>query len=176
MKQKIKFFVAASAVLLACIATAEVDAQSGSRNTFQPAPAASGSRGFAPQAGSGTSGFAPQASGSRGFAPQAGSGTSASTYGAQGQFNPAAQNPNAPQFRPIRGSGLIGAQEDGCNCFQLPEFDPNQQPEYDIYSSKNYWDLCPPRTQGHAPRGNCNQPRIDFNRLIPRPNGGLLGR
>ena len=174
MKQKIKFFVAASAVLLVCGATAEVNAQSGSRGIIQPAPAASGTRGFAPQAGSGTSGFAPQASGSRGFVPQAGSGTSGSLP--SGQFNPAAQNPNAPQYRPILGSGLIGAQEDGCNCFQLPEFDANPGPEYDIYSSKNYWDLCPPSTQGHAPRGGCNQPRVDFNRFIPRPNGGLFGR
>ena len=183
MKQKIKFFVAASAVLLVCGATAEVNAQSGSRGIIQPAPAASGTRGFAPeagsgtsgfapQAGSGTSGFAPQASGSRGFVPQAGSGTSG--FLPSGQFDPAAQNPNAPQYRPILGSGLIGAQEDGCNCFQLPEFNP--QPEYDIYSSRNYWDLCPPCTQGHAPRGDCNQPRVDFNRFIPRPNGGLFGR
>ena len=163
MKQKIKFFVAASAVLLVCGATAEVNAQSGSRGIIQPAPAASG-----------TSGFAPQASGSRGFVPQAGSGTSG--FLPSGQFNPAAQNPNAPQYRPILGSGLIGAQEDGCNCFQLPEFDANPGPEYDIYSSKNYWDLCPPCTQGHAPRGDCNQPRVDFNRFIPRPNGGLFGR
>ena len=143
MKQKIKFFVAASAVLLVCGATAEVNAQSGSRGIIQPAPAAFG-----------TSGFAPQASGSRGFVPQAGSGTSG--FLPSGQFNPAAQNPNAPQYRPILGSGLIGAQEDGCNCFQLPEFDANPAPEYDIYSSKNYWDLCPPCTQGHAPRGDCN--------------------
>ncbi len=165
MKQKIKFFVAASAVLLVCAATAEVNAQSGSRNTFQPAPAASGTRGFAPQA-----------SGSRGFAPQGGSGTSGYLPNGQpnGQFNPAFQDPNAPQYRPILGSGLISAQEEGCNCFQLPEFNP--QPEYNIYDSKNYWDLCPPCTQGPAPRGNCNQPRVDFNRFIPRPNGGLLGR
>ena len=149
MKRNIKFFVAVSAALLICVTSAEVNAQSSSRNAFQPAPQGSGSR-------------------------------SAPAFGAPGQFNQAAPNqiPNGAQQQqtPIRGSGLIGAQKEGCNCFQLPEFDPNPPAPYDKYASKNYWDLCPPTTPDTSRTQNCNQPRIDFNRFIPRVNGGLFGR
>lgn len=83
------------------------------------------------------------------------------------------QNPYYNNSRPLIGSGLIAAQKDGCNCFQLPP--PNTTPEYDPYASRNYWDLCPPAGQGR-PRTGCQTPKYDFNRFIPRPTRGFFRR
>ncbi len=88
----------------------------------------------------------------------------------QGQFVPQQYYNNT---RPLIGSGLVGAQKDGCNCFQLPDIDPT--PPYDPYASKNYWNLCPPATRG-TPRPACAPPRYDFNRFIPRPTQPFFRR
>lgn len=88
----------------------------------------------------------------------------------QGVLTPQAQYYNQ---RPLIGSGLIGAQKDGCNCFPLPPI--NQNPPYDPYASKNYWNLCPPCTSA-APRPACSPPRYDFNRFIPRPTQPFFRR
>jgi hypothetical protein len=91
----------------------------------------------------------------------------------QGTLMPQAQYQN---YRPVIGSGLPGAQKDGCNCFQLPDFDTT--PAYDPYASKNYWtDICPNgQTGGGCPSGGCGQPKFNFNYLIPRPTQSLFRR
>lgn len=90
----------------------------------------------------------------------------------QGAFSP--QQPYYGNgYNPLIGSGLPDAQKDGCNCFQLPPYNPN--PPYDPYASRNYWDLCPPCGQG-TPRAGCSAPKWDFNRFIPRPTRGYFNR
>lgn len=88
----------------------------------------------------------------------------------QGTLQPQTYQNN---YRPLIGSGLIGAQKDGCNCFQLPPV--SDIPQYDPYASRNYWDLCPPAC-GSCPSSGCSPPRYDFNRFIPRPTQPIFRR
>ena len=146
MKQKTKFLMAAAAAMLISFAASDVSAQSGSRS----------------------------GSGSRSVAPSPGFSAPAQAQ-APGQPN-LANFGQGEGYDPALGSGLIGAQKEGCNCFQLPEFDHNAPEPYDRFASQNYWDLCPPTT---LPSNNFNRrslPQLDFNRLIPLPRGGLFGR
>lgn len=106
-------------------------------------------------------------------APQQAPQTAPRTAPRPGQGLLAPQTQPRYQYNPLIGSGLPGAQKEGCNCFQLPDVNP--RPPYDPYASANYWNLCQ-QCNPSSPKPACSQPKMNYNYFIPRPTGRWFGR